>query len=104
MSEITISADVLPQLAVIVGLISAGVAGITFIYNKGRNKGVDSACAKRIEENIQELKDAVGIKINDSHRTHIDLYGKINDTNIRVTNIEKDVSYIKGRMDAVHPT
>lgn len=88
--------DVIIQTIAIVTAIG-GVGGI--IYKKGKKAGVDQTCIETIENDVTELKEIIGKKSNNSNDTHKDLYEKIDDTNLRCSRIETDVSYIRGKID-----
>lgn len=98
------TADEIIQLAISLGTLAGIViVGLTFIYKRGKQAGLDKACGERIEEKVDALQETVGKKVSDSDNTHSDLYTKLDNTNQKINKVEKDVSYIKGRMDEVHP-
>ena len=82
-----------------IAIVGAVIGGVGFIYKKGIKSGIDQACIENIESDITQLKETIGKKSNNSKDTHKDLYEKLEDTNLRVSTIANDVSYIKGKID-----
>lgn len=82
-----------------IAIVGAVVGGVGFIYKKGIKFGIDEKCIENMEKDISEIKQTIGKKENNSDDTHDDLYKKVDGINSRCSNIEKDVSYIRGKID-----
>lgn len=90
------SVDTLIQLGTLVGIL---VIGITWLYQRGKSEGKKETCIQTIEENqntimenIQKIENTIGKETDASDEEHETLH-------TRITNVEKDVSYIKGKID-----
>lgn len=108
MIEIAIDENSLGLIYTGIGIILGLAAIVGVIYNRGKKKGIDEACGKRIESKIDALAQEVGKKDENSNRTHTDLHtridechSRINETKKEVTEVKSDVSYIKGKIDQV---
>jgi hypothetical protein len=68
---------VLEYVATGLGIIAGIVSGILFIYRRGHNAGMDSACELRIKEDIRVVKEEI-ISIKESWElAHNELNKKI---------------------------
>ena len=66
---------------VAVGLgVIAGVCGVlAWVYHRGVNSGIDSACEKRIKDKIEDVGKKVDDHMEDDRKTHKDIFDKIDE-------------------------
>jgi len=69
---------VLEYISIGLAVIAGIAATIAYIYRRGISQGIDTACGKRIEDKLDELKkdgDKVHKELQDEIKT---MHGKIN--------------------------
>lgn len=84
-----------------IAIIAAIAAGVGFIYKKGIKSGVDQQCIESIESDIAEIKKDLGDHEDESGKNKKTLHKRIDETNEKIVKVGNDVSYIRGKIDAV---
>ena len=88
--------DIIIQLGTLIGILAVG---IIWLYQRGKHAGKQETCVQDIEKNlkhinekIDKIKETIGEKTESSDEEHNTLHK-------RITKVEKDVAYIKGKID-----
>jgi len=80
------------NLIVLIGtLIGMATAGVAFIYERGKKRGIDTACADRIEDKLIRLKTKVDTETGKADHAHEELHNKIDGISLNVANLSGKV-------------
>ena len=76
--------------------VISGVTGVlAWIYKRGHKDGIDSACEKRIKEDIKAVEKSVEIITKEKREEHKQIYNKISDVDSKVDEIKGSVDIMK---------
>lgn len=82
-----------PNLIYLVIAVSGAAGGaVGWIFRRGREKGTEEACIKRIENTLDGLDKKLDKEIKDTSESHRVMHG-------RIDKLAQDVAYIKGKVD-----
>ena len=93
--------DFTPVLAFIALVFSVGgsiVAGLAFIFRRGKKEGVDDTCLKNIESNLNKHIEFSEEYIKKNEEDHQKLENKVTKLDEKVDQIAEDVAYIRGSL------
>lgn len=79
---------VLEYIAIGLGVLTGVAAAIAYIYRRGISQGIDTACGKRIEKKLNDLK-------TDGDKVHKELKDEIHEINGKVDKLTGAFETIK---------
>ena len=75
----------------IIGMVTASVA---FIYERGKKRGIDTACANRIEEKLEVIKGKIVTETEEADKVHRHLSKEIVTVKVNQANLAGKVDTI----------